>query len=95
VPLIKSVGKSVGKNFLKTGMNIASDVLQGAPLKESLEQRSKAAGIDMLDSLSDRLSANEQRSQVRRKRSASKNPSATPKAKRRKRGSKQKRDIFS
>jgi hypothetical protein len=91
--MLKSVGKSVGKHVLRTGVNVASDLLEGAPLKESLAQRSKAAGADLLTSLSDRLSGNQhqQHSTSKKKRVTQ----SKSRGKSKKRSTKHKRDIFS
>ena len=47
LPMAKTVGKAVGKQALRTGATIASDVLAGEDVKESLKARSRQ-GADRL-----------------------------------------------
>jgi len=42
LPVAKSGGKSVGRQALQTGTEIASDVLAGKSLKDAAEERGKA-----------------------------------------------------
>jgi hypothetical protein len=56
VPFLKPLAKTVGKNLLKTGVNIASDVLDGqGTIKQSLfargKQGLKTTGVDILQQL--------------------------------------------
>ena len=44
LPFFKTYGKSMLSGALKTGMEVADDVLEGQPLKESAKKR-KPAGI--------------------------------------------------
>ncbi|KAJ8048850.1 hypothetical protein HOLleu_01325 [Holothuria leucospilota] len=44
VPLLKKGAKALGKEALRTGMDIAGDVLDGRSLKTSVKQRGLAAG---------------------------------------------------
>ncbi len=41
LPLAKNVGKTVGKQALRTGASVAHDVLEGSNFKESLKTRGK------------------------------------------------------
>ena len=49
LPIAKSAGKAVGKRALKAGANIATDIVSGKPLKESLKQNGKEAAADLLE----------------------------------------------
>ena len=42
LPIVKGVGKAVGKQALRTGAEVATDVLQGGTFKEALKTRGKA-----------------------------------------------------
>ena len=42
MPIAKTVGKVVGKQALRTGAAVASDILQGANVKESIKTHGKA-----------------------------------------------------
>ena len=42
MPIAKTVGKVVGKQALRTGAAVASDVLQGANLRDSIKTHGKA-----------------------------------------------------
>ncbi len=48
LPLAKSAGKAIGKQALRSGAEIASDVLAGQSLKQSTKRRSKAAAGKLL-----------------------------------------------
>ena len=48
-PLLKKVAKAFGREALKTGLNIAGDVVQGKKLKQAAQSRVKAAGKNMFD----------------------------------------------
>ncbi len=48
LPVLKSAGKSLGKEALKTGMNVASDILQGNNVADSFETRGKQAAAHLL-----------------------------------------------
>ena len=41
LPVVKGVGKAVGKQALRTGAAVASDVLQGGNFKEAVKARGK------------------------------------------------------
>lgn len=47
-PLIKRSGRSLLKEGVSTGLNIANDVLSGENLKQSIKKRSRNAGKRML-----------------------------------------------
>lgn len=55
VPLISSVGKTLGKRALRTGINIASDVVQGQNVKESVKKRTREAGRSLINNAVDRF----------------------------------------
>ena len=49
VPLFSSVGKTLGKQALNTGLQIAGDVVSGHNLKESAKHRAREAGHSLLN----------------------------------------------
>ena len=49
LPLVKSAGKAVGKRALKTGAEVASDLISGRDLKHSLTTHGKQAAGELLD----------------------------------------------
>jgi len=48
LPLLRSTGKTLGKEIIRTGANIASDVLQGKNFKQAALRRFKQAGLNLL-----------------------------------------------
>ena len=48
-PLLKKRAKALGREALKTGLNIAGDVVQGKKLKQAAQSRVKAAGKNMFN----------------------------------------------
>lgn len=44
VPLLKKGAKVLGKEALKTGLNVAADALEGQNVKESLKKRAASTG---------------------------------------------------
>jgi len=48
LPMVAKVGKSVGKEALKTGMEIGGDYLAGEDIKTTAKRRTKAAGSRLL-----------------------------------------------
>ena len=48
MPLLKSGAKTLGREALKTGLNIAGDVVQGQNLKQAAKTRLKTTGHRML-----------------------------------------------
>lgn len=51
MPLFKRGAMALGKRALKTGVNVARDVVGGGNLKASVKRRAKEAGVDLLDGL--------------------------------------------
>ena len=51
VPLIKSGAIALWKRALKTGLNVAGDVLSGQSLKNSAKRRVKEAGKDLVSTI--------------------------------------------
>ena len=49
VPLLKKGAKVLGKEALKTGLNVAHDALQGENVVQSFKKQTKATGKRMLD----------------------------------------------
>lgn len=49
MPLISKGARAIGKQVLRTGAEVASDVLSGENVGESIKKRSKAAASDALD----------------------------------------------
>ena len=47
LPLLKSLGMTVGKQALRTGAQMAGDVLGGQNIKESAKSRLRAAGSEL------------------------------------------------
>ena len=47
LPIAKSAGKTVGRQALRTGAEIASDVLSGSNLKDSVKRRSRTAAATL------------------------------------------------
>jgi hypothetical protein len=54
-PILKSVGKVVGKQALSTGANIAADVVQGGDFKESATKHGKTGASNLLHVAADNL----------------------------------------
>jgi hypothetical protein len=48
VPLLKKGAKTLGREALKTGLNIAEDVLAGKNLKQAAKSRLKSTGQNLL-----------------------------------------------
>ena len=53
VPLLKKAGKSL----LQLGTNVATDALSGKNFKDSLQQRSRAAALDALNTVNSQLNS--------------------------------------
>ena len=68
LPMAKSALKSVGKEALRTGVGIASDVLSGQDLKTAAETRAKHAGRVLLDKAQEKLEQQQNRQGMKRKR---------------------------
>jgi hypothetical protein len=65
LPLVKSAGKTIGKEALYTGTNIASDMLSGQDIETSVKNRSREAATRLVDKAQSHL---EQTGQGGRKR---------------------------
>lgn len=48
IPLLKNVGKVVGRQVLKSGLNVANDVVSGANVKKSLKRRAAEGAMSLL-----------------------------------------------
>lgn len=48
LPIVKGVGKAVGKQALRTGVEVASDVLQGDNFAQAIKTRGKAGAKRLL-----------------------------------------------
>ena len=55
LPIAKSAGQTVGKQMLKTGADIATDVLAGKEFKDTIKVRGKEAAADLLDKASNKM----------------------------------------
>jgi len=55
VPVFKSVGKMVGSEALSTGANIASDLVRGRNIRDTLEDHGRNAAGNLLDKASSKL----------------------------------------
>lgn len=55
VPVLKSVGRNVGKHALTAGANIATDIVKGRPLFESAKDHSRRETSHLLDDASKAL----------------------------------------
>ncbi len=59
VPVLRSVGRQVGKHALTAGANIATDFVQGKPLFESAKEHSKRETSQLLQEASKALQSGE------------------------------------
>ena len=48
MPLLKKGAKTIGREALKTGLNIAGDVVQGRNIKQAAKSRLKSTGKNLL-----------------------------------------------
>lgn len=55
LPLAKTAGRAIGKQALKAGAEVATDLVAGKNLKQSLEQHGKEATADLLAKASKKL----------------------------------------
>ena len=55
-PIAKRVGKAVGRQALRTGAEIATDVVSGENLKHSFKKRGKAGVQNLINKASSKLS---------------------------------------
>ena len=54
-PLAKSAGKAIGKQALMSGAEIASDVMAGTKLTESIKRRGKKAAANLLTKAANKM----------------------------------------
>lgn len=55
VPLFKKGAKALGKQFLRTGVEVANDVIQGKDVKSAVKQRAKEAGKSLTDKAANKV----------------------------------------
>lgn len=55
VPVIKSVGKQVGKHALTAGANVMADLVEGRPVFDSVKRHSKTETSKLLREVGDRM----------------------------------------
>jgi hypothetical protein len=53
IPLLKKGAKTLGREALKTGLNIAGDVVQGRNIKQAAQSRLKSTGQNLLQKAMD------------------------------------------
>ena len=53
LPLLKKGAKTLGREALKTGLNIGEDVVQGRNIKQAAESRLKSTGENLLQKAMD------------------------------------------
>ena len=68
LPMAKQVGKTVGRQALRTGGEIASDVLAGRSIKESAEERGKIGASKLLKKASRKLQQPRKRKTTKRQK---------------------------
>jgi len=69
LPVLKSIGKKVGKEALRTGLAVASDGLAGENVVESLKKHGRASAREVVDDMKNRLEgAGRRKRRPRRKR---------------------------
>ena len=90
VPLLSSGAKVVGKQLLRTGLQVAGDVASGRKPKEAIKMRARAAGKQLLGQIAQRGNGRVQR---KRKSTAATKQSKPLYAKRQRKVTSQ--DIFS
>ena len=78
MPLITKGAKTIGKQLVQTGLNIASDAMQGENVKSSAEKNFKTAGNNLLSALADSFS--NPIAPTQSKKRARKRPAKTTKA---------------
>ena len=69
LPLVSKGAKALGKQVLETGATVASDVLAGHSFGDSIKQRGREAGAQMLNRFVNRNAAPAPASGIKRKRS--------------------------
>ena len=55
LPVAKTAGRAIGKRALQAGADIASDLVAGKNIKQTVQQRGKAAAADLLAEASEKL----------------------------------------
>jgi len=50
IPMLKNVGKAAGKQLIKSGLNVATDVLSGENVRQSLKKGAKEGALSLLQS---------------------------------------------
>jgi len=55
VPVIKSVGRQVGKHALTAGANVMADLVEGRPVIDSVKKHSRSETSKILHEVGDRL----------------------------------------
>ena len=54
-PVAKKVGKAVGKQALKTGVEVAGDIVSGENIKQSFKNRGKAGAANLINKATRKL----------------------------------------
>ena len=49
MPLLSSVGKSIGRQMIRSGLDVASDVVSGGNVRDSLKRRAKEGALSLLE----------------------------------------------
>ena len=55
LPIAKTAGKAVGRRMLKSGADVATDLLEGHNFKETIKHRGKQTAGDLLQSAADKM----------------------------------------
>jgi len=95
MPFIKQGAKAVGRQALQNGIQVAGDMLENRPIKESVKARVREAGSALKTKAETKLNQLLTGSGRRRARKRRAPARVGPPAKRRKRTSTRPRDIFS
>jgi hypothetical protein len=83
-PLLKSIGKKVGKQVLHTGLQVADDVLSGSNLKKSLKRRAKEGAVSFIRQRGSGINEDEEAESSDEEGYKSKRPKITPVIRRKK-----------
>lgn len=89
MPFVKSAGKSIGRQALSTGAQIASDLAAGKPIKETAKRHGSIGASQLLQQAAAKLA--QQGSGLRRKRRTATRKPAIKKRKTAKKGTKRKK----
>jgi len=81
LPVVKNAGKSIGRQALSTGAQIASDVVAGEPIKAAVKRKGKAGAAVLLQKAAKKLQTGGKR---RRKRKTTRRKKRTTPSRRRK-----------